>query len=169
MTSGNRFGCGGFRFGWTFILGLIPMAGDIAAFLLGYFLVRRKCMQAELPASLEQRMLFNNLASLGIGFVPFIGDIGTAVYKANWRNAALLEEFLVQRGASTANATETTTATTATTNEEEAARTAMAQARIDPITGNTTKPAVTQVPVDQKPKKSYGWNSVRNSEDSRRS
>lgn len=30
--------------------------------------------------------------------VPLVGDIGLAVWKANWRNANLLEEFLAQRG-----------------------------------------------------------------------
>ena len=37
----------GFRFGWTAILGLIPFAGDVVGFLLGYFLVLKKCRQAE--------------------------------------------------------------------------------------------------------------------------
>ncbi|KAL7339888.1 hypothetical protein BJY59DRAFT_697224 [Rhodotorula toruloides] len=49
----------GFRFGWTAILGLIPGAGDIAQFILGYSLVLRKCREAELPATLAQRMLFS--------------------------------------------------------------------------------------------------------------
>ncbi|BGP28044.1 hypothetical protein JCM10295v2_007031 [Rhodotorula toruloides] len=71
----------GFRFGWTAILGLIPGAGDIAQFLLGYSLVLRKCREAELPATLAQRMLFNQLVGLGIGLIPLIGDITMAVWK----------------------------------------------------------------------------------------
>jgi hypothetical protein len=43
-------------------------------------------------------MLFNNLVSATVGFVPFAGDILLAHFKANWRNAALLEEFLRIRG-----------------------------------------------------------------------
>ncbi|GAA5938080.1 uncharacterized protein JCM15063_005459 [Sporobolomyces koalae] len=87
----------GFRFGWTAVLGLIPGAGDIAQFLLGFFLVLRKCRQAELPASLSSRMTFNQLAGLAIGLVPLVGDIGMAAFKANSRNAGLLEDFLVRR------------------------------------------------------------------------
>ena len=43
-------------------------------------------------------MLVNNAISAGVGFVPFVGDIAIAAFKANSRNAALLEEFLRIRG-----------------------------------------------------------------------
>lgn len=43
-------------------------------------------------------MVFNNMVSAGVGFVPIIGDIAVAGWKANSRNAALLEEFLRIRG-----------------------------------------------------------------------
>jgi len=95
----------GFRFGYTAILGLIPGAGDIAQFLLGYFLVLRKCKEAELPASLASRMTFNQMIGLAIGLVPLVGDIGMAAFKANSRNAGLLEDFLIRR-AQTPNAGE---------------------------------------------------------------
>lgn len=43
-------------------------------------------------------MLLNNAVSVSVGLIPFVGDIVLAVYKANSRNAALLEEFLRIRG-----------------------------------------------------------------------
>jgi hypothetical protein len=43
-------------------------------------------------------MLLNNTVSALVGVVPFAGDILLAQFKANWRNAALLEEFLRIRG-----------------------------------------------------------------------
>jgi len=43
-------------------------------------------------------MLLNNAISAGVGFVPVVGDVILAVYKANSRNVALLEEFLRIRG-----------------------------------------------------------------------
>ncbi|GAA5877803.1 hypothetical protein JCM8547_002688 [Rhodosporidiobolus lusitaniae] len=89
----------GFRFGWTFFLGLIPGAGDIAQFLLGYMLVLKKCKEAELPYTLVQRMTFNQTVGLGIGLVPLVGDLMLAIWKANSRNAALLEDFLIRRAA----------------------------------------------------------------------
>ncbi|EEB97576.1 hypothetical protein MPER_03075, partial [Moniliophthora perniciosa FA553] len=88
----------GFRFGWTFIIGVVPGAGDIAAATLNYVLVVRKAKKAEIPGWLLSRMLMNNAVSAGVGIVPFMGDVFTAIYKTNSRNAALLEEFLRIRG-----------------------------------------------------------------------
>ncbi|CAE6465448.1 hypothetical protein ACGC1H_002544 [Rhizoctonia solani] len=88
----------GIRFGWTFIIGIIPGAGDVADAALNYFLVVRKARQAELPGWLLRKMLANNAVSAGVGLIPLVGDIILATYKANSRNAALLEEFLRIRG-----------------------------------------------------------------------
>jgi hypothetical protein len=89
----------GIRFGWTFLIGLIPIAGDVADVLINYLLVVRKARKADLPDWLVTRMLLNNAISAGVGFVPLVGDVLLAVYKANSRNAALLDEFLRIRGA----------------------------------------------------------------------
>lgn len=43
-------------------------------------------------------MLMNNAVSTVVGLIPIAGDVVLAVYKANSRNAALLEEFLRIRG-----------------------------------------------------------------------
>ncbi|RDX57329.1 hypothetical protein OH76DRAFT_1395122 [Lentinus brumalis] len=88
----------GMRFGWTFLIGIIPGAGDAADAALNYLLVVRKAKQAEIPGWLLRQMLLNNAISAVVGFVPFIGDVVLAMYKANSRNAALLEEFLRIRG-----------------------------------------------------------------------
>ena len=37
----------GMRFGWTFVIGLIPVVGDVADASINYFLVVRKAKQAE--------------------------------------------------------------------------------------------------------------------------
>jgi hypothetical protein len=37
----------GLRFGWTFIIGLIPVVGDVADASINYFFVVRKAKQAE--------------------------------------------------------------------------------------------------------------------------
>lgn len=88
----------GLRFGWTFIIGIIPGAGDVACAALNYVLVVRKARQADLPPWLIGKMLFNNAISAFSGVVPVVGDVVVAVYKANSRNAMLLEEFLRIRG-----------------------------------------------------------------------
>jgi len=86
------------HFGWTFFIGLVPIAGDVVNAALNYFLVVRKARKADLPDWLVTRMLFNNAVSVGVGLVPIVGDLLLAVYKANSRNAALLDEFLRIRG-----------------------------------------------------------------------
>jgi hypothetical protein len=88
----------GIRFGWTFVIGLVPVAGDVVCALINYVLVVRKARKADLPDWLVARMLFNNAVSAGVGIVPFVGDVLLAIYKANSRNAALLDEFLRVRG-----------------------------------------------------------------------
>lgn len=78
--------------------GLVPGVGDVADAALNYGLVVRKSRQAEIPDWLLRRMLLNNAISAAVGFVPVAGDVFIATYKANSRNAALLEEFLRIRG-----------------------------------------------------------------------
>jgi len=89
----------GIRFGYTFLIGLVPIVGDVADAVINYLLVVRKARKADLPDWLVARMLLNNAVSAGVGFVPIVGDVLLAVYKANSRNAALLDEFLRIRGA----------------------------------------------------------------------
>lgn len=43
-------------------------------------------------------MVGNQAIATVIGFVPIVGDIGIAAFKTNFRNAALLEEYLRIRG-----------------------------------------------------------------------
>ena len=74
------------------------MVGDITDASLNYFLVVRKARGADLPQWLIRRMMLNNAVSLAVSFVPFVGDVILAIFKANSRNAALLEEFLRLRG-----------------------------------------------------------------------
>jgi len=88
----------GLRFGWTFIIGIIPGAGDVADASLNYLLVVRKARKADIPPWLLRRMLMNNAVSVAVGLVPIAGDVILAAFKANSRNAALLEEFLRIRG-----------------------------------------------------------------------
>ncbi|KAF9445522.1 hypothetical protein P691DRAFT_805539 [Macrolepiota fuliginosa MF-IS2] len=88
----------GFRCGWTFFIGLVPVAGDVANLSLNHLLIVRKAKQADVPAWLLGKMQINNVISTGVGLVPVAGDVVVAVFKANSRNSALLEEFLRIRG-----------------------------------------------------------------------
>ncbi|WWC92385.1 uncharacterized protein L201_007342 [Kwoniella dendrophila CBS 6074] len=88
----------GFRVGWTFFIGIIPGLGDVVDAGLNYCLVVRPSRKLDIPDSLLSKMLVNNAISAGLGFIPIAGDIFLAAWKANSRNAHLLEEFLKIRG-----------------------------------------------------------------------
>ncbi|KAK4689273.1 hypothetical protein P7C73_g842, partial [Tremellales sp. Uapishka_1] len=88
----------GFRVGWTFFIGFIPVLGDVVDATLNYTLIVKPTKKLEVEDWLIQRMLINNALSAGMGFVPVVGDIALAVFKANSRNAHLLEEYLIIRG-----------------------------------------------------------------------
>jgi len=64
-------------------------------------MVLRTCQQVEggLPADVTYKMYFNIILDFGIGLVPLIGDIMDAVFRANTRNAVVLEKYLRQKGA----------------------------------------------------------------------
>lgn len=90
----------GLRFGWTFFIGLVPGLGDLTDAVLNYMLVVKPVRKEldEAPEWLVRQMLFNNAVSAGIGLVPIVGDIALAAWRANSRNAKLLEELLRVRG-----------------------------------------------------------------------
>lgn len=72
-------------------------AGDAALALM----VVRKCEEIDggLPSRLRMMMLINVVIDFIIGLVPFVGDIADAIYKANTRNAVILEKHLREKGA----------------------------------------------------------------------
>ena len=89
----------GIRFGWTFIIAIIPGAGDIADLLLNQALIVNKAKQLEgIPDSLVQRMVMNNAVSTGVGFIPIVGDFAIAAWKANSRNVNMVEKCTCSSG-----------------------------------------------------------------------
>ncbi len=64
-------------------------------------MVLRTCQQVDggLPANVRAKMYFNIILDFGIGLLPIIGDIADALYRANTRNAVILEKYLRQKGA----------------------------------------------------------------------
>lgn len=93
------FSCFGLRFGWGSVIGIIPGIGDVLDALLAV-MVLRTCSTIEdgLPAPVRAKMVMNILLDFIIGIVPFLGDIVDAAFKANTRNAAVLEEHLREKG-----------------------------------------------------------------------
>lgn len=66
---------------------------------MAFFLVYRKCTQIEggLPPAIQSRMLLNIAMDFAVGLVPFLGDVADALFKANSRNAWVLEEYLTKK------------------------------------------------------------------------
>lgn len=80
------------------IFHLSTSIGDVIDLLLAYRVVTSCCsIEGGLPESLKYRMFFNILLDFGIGLIPFVGDIADAVFRANTRNAWLLEEYLIKK------------------------------------------------------------------------
>jgi hypothetical protein len=78
----------------------IDSIGDVVDALMALMVVRT-CQQVEggLPASVKTKMMFNIVLDFGIGLVPFVGDLVDALFRANTRNAIVLEEYLRDQGA----------------------------------------------------------------------
>jgi len=93
-----HFCCFRTRFGWSFILGLLPFIGDFADLLIGLYIVK-SCNKIDggLPKSLNARMMWNIMVDFGIGLIPFVGDLADAFYRANTRNAWLLDAYLSEK------------------------------------------------------------------------
>lgn len=59
----------------------------------------RSCQKIDggLPATLKTRMIFNIALDFGLGLVPLLGDVADAIFRANTRNAWLLEVYLTKK------------------------------------------------------------------------
>ncbi|OAQ97394.1 hypothetical protein LLEC1_05657 [Akanthomyces lecanii] len=94
----------GIKFGWGSAIGLIPFpsAGDVVDCLLA-LMVMRTADQIEggLPFFIKFQMLLNIAFDFAIGLAPFVGDLVDAMFKANTRNAVLLEGHLREQGQKT--------------------------------------------------------------------
>jgi len=87
----------GLQFGISSLIAIIPVIGDFADALLALMVIRT-AKQADIPQTLVMQMFFNVVVDFLIGLVPFVGDLADVAFKANTRNAALLEQHLRERG-----------------------------------------------------------------------
>ncbi|KAJ6184626.1 hypothetical protein N7519_005927 [Penicillium mononematosum] len=94
----------GIRFGWGSVIGLIPFIGDVGDAALAMMVVKScEGIEGGLPPALRMKMLINVVLDFIVGLVPFVGDLADAVYKANTRNAVILEGHLREKGAKAAS------------------------------------------------------------------
>lgn len=81
------------RFGVDFLVGLVPIAGDLVTGVLSLWLVKES-VKFSLPKSIYFRMLTNVAIDMLIGSVPIVGDIFDLYYRANRRNLRLILRYL---------------------------------------------------------------------------
>ncbi|MGB7156480.1 MAG: DUF4112 domain-containing protein [Tepidisphaeraceae bacterium] len=91
-----QFEVAGVRFGLDALVGLVPVAGDIAAGLLGLYpiLIAKK---HNLSRVTRTRMAANLVLDLAVGAIPLAGDVFDVAFKSNLKNLALLEREVEKR------------------------------------------------------------------------
>lgn len=89
----RQFGVPGLRFGWDSIIGLVPGFGDaFTSGLSGYLIWKAHKLGA--PRHLKAKMAANAGLDFAVGFVPLVGDVADAFFKANTKNVRLLKAHL---------------------------------------------------------------------------
>lgn len=87
-----------FRFGLDPIISALPVAGDTVAAAISMYFVREAIVH-RLGWKVVRRMLTNIGINWLVGVIPVIGIIPDAMFKSNARNARILREALLAKGA----------------------------------------------------------------------
>jgi hypothetical protein len=90
----------GQRVGVDPVIGLIPVVGDVVGALIGLWVIA-EATRFGIPRIAVARMSVNLLVDLGIGIIPFIGDLFDIVSRSNTRNLAVFRMHALDPDAST--------------------------------------------------------------------
>jgi hypothetical protein len=91
--------CFGMRFGWSAVLGLIPFIGDGLELLMSLSLIRTASkVDGGLPKRIYSLMITYIILDFAVGFIPVLGDFFDFAFRANTRNAWLLDSYLTEKG-----------------------------------------------------------------------
>jgi hypothetical protein len=83
----------GWRFGLDPIIGLVPVVGDLASAMVSFYILSL-ASQLGAPRSTLARMMLNVGIDYTVGAIPVVGNLFDFAWKANYRNAKLLERVL---------------------------------------------------------------------------
>ena len=84
-----------FRVGLDVLIGLVPVFGDVVAFTIGSYTLWTAA-KLGVPRAVLARMLANIGVDAAVGAVPFVGDVFDAAWRANAKNAALLDQAVAE-------------------------------------------------------------------------
>ena len=84
---------GGFRIGVDGLIGLVPVVGDLAAAGASFYIVAQAA-RAGVPTITLVRMGLNVALDAIVGAIPLLGDVFDVAFKANLRNARLMDRYL---------------------------------------------------------------------------
>ncbi len=85
-----------YRLGWDFVIGLIPVAGDVLTAVVSmHILVAARKYGVKGPVM--WRMLANILIDVALGAIPVIGDLMDASWKSNAMNVKLLVKSIEEQ------------------------------------------------------------------------
>lgn len=77
----------------------MPFVGDVAGVVFSLLLFKSaREVDGGLPWDIQAQFLFNILMDFLLGLVPVVGDMIEVMYKANSRNALVLEKHLAEKG-----------------------------------------------------------------------
>jgi hypothetical protein len=82
-----------YRVGLDGLIGLVPGLGDVIGTLLSAYILF-EAIQLGTPKTLLLRMVGNIALETLVGAIPILGDIFDIVWKANRKNADLLDAYL---------------------------------------------------------------------------
>ncbi|ODV97251.1 hypothetical protein PACTADRAFT_84463 [Pachysolen tannophilus NRRL Y-2460] len=89
----------GLRFGWNGLLGAIPVIGSGLSVINSILLYRMVFeFSMKLPITIHLQLLANIMVDFLLGFIPIVGDLIEVGYKANSRNALIIEKYLINFG-----------------------------------------------------------------------
>jgi len=83
----------GIRFGLDSVVGLVPGAGDLVSSLMSGYIVLASA-RLGVPPWVVMRMILNLGVDTLVGSVPLVGDLFDVGFRANIRNATLLERHV---------------------------------------------------------------------------
>ncbi len=84
------------RFGWDSVIGLFPGLGDVLTSAISLLIVHHAWHAGASKLTLL-RMLGNVGVDFVVGAIPLLGDLFDFVWKANRKNALLLERHLTRQ------------------------------------------------------------------------